>query len=88
MCLTQRRDAVELGLVHEHVHVGGARVQLLGTQEVEDGGEQGGIPVDENLQNESKDEKLAWPWHHAVRNNKSLKCSQLPFHLSGSRSGR
>lgn len=50
VCLTQRRDAVELSLVHEHVNVGGAGVQLLGAQEVEDGGEQGWVPVDENLQ--------------------------------------
>lgn len=38
-CLTQWRDAVELSLVHKHVHVGGARVQLLGAQKVEDGSE-------------------------------------------------
>lgn len=71
MSLTQRRDAVELGLVHEHVHVGGAGVQLLGAQEVEDGGKQGGVPVDKDLQNERKDEKLVWQWRHSVRNNKS-----------------
>lgn len=47
--LTQRRDAVKLGLVHEHVHVDGAGVQLFGPQEVEDGGEQRGVPVDEDL---------------------------------------
>lgn len=47
--LTERRDAVELRLVHEQVHVDGARVQLFGPQEVEDGGEQGGVSVDEDL---------------------------------------
>lgn len=57
MCLTQRCDAVELGLMYEHVYIGGAGVQLLGAQEVEDGGEQGGVPVDENLQEEGKDKK-------------------------------
>lgn len=87
MCLTQRRDAVELGLVHEHVHVGGAGVQLLGAQEVEDGGEQGGVPVDENLPDDRKDQKLVRPQRQSVRNNQSCKCLQLPFHPSGWRSG-
>lgn len=47
--LTERRDAVELCLVHQQVHVDGARVQLLGPQEVEDGSEQRGVSVDEDL---------------------------------------
>lgn len=55
--LTERRDAVELGLVHEHVHVDGARVELFGPQEVEDGREQGGVPVDEDLQRERRDKR-------------------------------
>lgn len=87
-CLTQRRDAVELGLVHEHVHVGGAGVQLLGTQEVEDGGEQGGVPVDEDLRKERKDEESVWPRRQSVKNMKPCQCLQLPFHPSGWRSGR
>lgn len=49
MCLTQGRDAVELRLVHEHVHADGAGMQLFGPQEVEDGSEQRGISVDEDL---------------------------------------
>lgn len=40
MGLTQRRDAVELSLVDEQVHVDGARVELFCPQEVEDGGEE------------------------------------------------
>lgn len=48
-CLTQRCDAVELSLVHEHVHVDGARVQLFGPQEVEDRSKQRGVSVDEDL---------------------------------------
>lgn len=55
--LTERCDAVELGLVHEHVHVDGARVELFGPQEVEDGREQGGVPVDEDLQRERRDKR-------------------------------
>lgn len=53
MCLTQRRDTVELGLMHQHVHIDGAGVELFGPQEVKDGGEQGGVPVDENLRAET-----------------------------------
>lgn len=53
--------------MHEHVHVGGAGVQLLGAQEVEDGGEQGGVPVDENLQDERKDEKSVWSGRQSAR---------------------
>lgn len=53
--------------MHEHVHVGGAGVQLLGAQEVEDGGEQGGVPVDENLEDERKDEKSVWSGRQSVR---------------------
>lgn len=41
--------------MYEHVHVDGAGVQLFGPQEVEDGGKQGGVPVDENLQEERRD---------------------------------
>lgn len=59
--------------MHEHVHVGGAGVQLLGAQEVEDGGEQGGVPVDENLQDERKDEKSAWSGRQSVRKKKSFQ---------------
>lgn len=55
--LTERCDAVELGLVHEHVHVDGARVELFGPQEVEDGREQGGVPVDEDLQRDRRDKR-------------------------------
>lgn len=55
--LTERSDPVELGLVHEHVHVDGARVELFGPQEVEDGREQGGVPVDEDLQRERRDKR-------------------------------
>lgn len=40
--------------MHEHVHVDGARVELFGPQEVEDGGEQGGVPVDEDLQTQTE----------------------------------
>lgn len=40
MGLTQRRDAVELSLVHEQVHIDGARVELFCPKEVEDGGEE------------------------------------------------
>lgn len=75
--------------MHEHVHVGGAGVQLLGAQEVEDGGEQGGVPVDENLQDERKDEKSAWSGRQSVRKkNHSSRRLQLQFHPSGWRSGR
>lgn len=56
--------------MHEHVHVGGAGVQLLGAQEVEDRGEQGGVPVDENLQDERKDEKSVWSRRQSVRKKK------------------
>lgn len=52
---TERRDAVELSLVHEHVHVDGAGVELFGAQEVEDGGEQRRVPVDEDLRWERRD---------------------------------
>lgn len=55
MCLTQRRDTVELCLMHEHVHIDGAGVELFGPQEVKDGGEQGGVPVNENLRAETRD---------------------------------
>lgn len=34
--------------MHEHVHVDGAGVQLFGPQEVEDGGEQRGVSVNED----------------------------------------
>lgn len=43
--------------MHEHVHVDGARVELFGPQEVEDGREQGGVPVDEDLQRERRDKR-------------------------------
>lgn len=48
-CLTQRRDAIKLSLMNEHVHIDRAWVELFGPQEVEDGGEQRRIPVNEDL---------------------------------------
>lgn len=51
--LTQRRDPVELSLVHEHVHVNGARVQLFAAQEVKDGSEERRVAVDEDLRRET-----------------------------------
>lgn len=50
LCLTQGCDAIELGLVHQHVHVDGARLQLFAPQEVENGSKERRVPVDEDLQ--------------------------------------
>lgn len=86
--LTERCDAVELGFVHEHVHVDGARVELFGPQEVEDGREQGGVPVDEDLQRERRDKRSYCEGKSTRGGEEEELYLQLQFHPSESRSGR
>ena len=81
MRLTERRDAVELGLVHEHVHADGARVQLFGPQEVEDGSEQSRVPVDEDLRREKRvkreRERERYETHVQLLHNDDTRISSL-----------
>ena len=82
MGLTQRRDAVELSLVHEQVHVDGARVELFCPQEIEDGGKERGVPVNEDLRRE----KGQVTWQQVSSRAKAQDHnSPLQFHPSGRR---